>query len=66
MGSDESNAFTLVNFDGDGGLVVRGSGEDLGLLGWYHSVSGDQLGHDSSHSLNTQGQGAHIQKNQVT
>lgn len=57
---------TLVNFDGDGGLVVGGGGEDLGLLGGHHGVPRDQLGHDSSHSLNTQGQRAHIQKNQVT
>lgn len=57
---------TFIDLDGDSWLVVRGGGEDLRLLGWYHGVPGDQLGHHSSNSLNTKSQGANIQKNQVT
>jgi len=33
-------SFTLVNLDGNGRLVVDGSGEDLRLLGGHHGVPG--------------------------
>ena len=57
---------TFINLDGDSRLVIRGCREDLGFLCGHHGVPGDQLGHYSSNSLNTKGQGAHIQKNHIT
>lgn len=57
---------TFINLNGDSGLVIRGCREDLGFLCGHHCVPGDQLGHYSSNSLNTKGQGAHIQKNHIT
>ena len=47
---------SLKYLDGDSVLVVPGCGEDLGLLGGDNSVPGDQFGHHSSYSLNTQGE----------
>ena len=43
-------------------LVVLVGGERLALLGGYHCVTGNQLGHDAAHSLNTHGQSCHIQQ----
>lgn len=57
---------TFVNLNGDSRLVVRSRGKDLGLLCGDHSVSGDQLGHYSSDSLNTKGQRADVQKDNIT
>lgn len=57
---------TFIDLNGDSWLVVRGCGEDLRFLGGHHSVSGDQLSHNSSNGLDTKSQGAHIQKNHIT
>lgn len=59
-------SFTLVDLDPDGGLVVGGSREDLGLLGRNNRVSGDKLGHDTTSGLDTKSQGADIDKKNVT
>ncbi len=56
-------ALTLVDLDGDGVLVVRGSVEDLRLLGGDDGVSGDELGHDSTNGFNTHGKRVDIKKN---
>lgn len=47
------------------GLVVRVGGEDLLLLGGDGGVPGDQDGHDTASSLQTQGQGGDIEQQQV-
>jgi hypothetical protein len=46
--------------DGDSGLLVLVGGEHLRLLGRDDSVPRDQLGHDSTNGLNTQGERSHI------
>ena len=66
FGSFILQALTFIDLDGDCRLVIRGCRKDLGFLGGHHSVPGDQLGHYSSNSLNTKGQGAHIQENHIT
>mmetsp|Transcript_24119 Transcript_24119/g.50071 ORF Transcript_24119/g.50071 Transcript_24119/m.50071 type:complete len:221 (-) Transcript_24119:245-907(-) len=58
-------ALALENLDKNSGLVVLVGGEDLRLLGWDHSVSGDQLGHYTSNGLNAQSQGGHVQQQQI-
>merc|ERR1719259_1622402 len=57
---------TLKHLNGDSVLVVLSSGESLGLLGGDDGVTGDQLGHHTSNSFNSKGEGVHIQKNEVT
>ena len=52
--------------DGDGVLVVSGRGEDLGLLGGDDGVPGDELGHHTSHSLDSEGQRVHVKQNDIT
>ncbi|GMR31814.1 hypothetical protein PMAYCL1PPCAC_02009, partial [Pristionchus mayeri] len=56
---------SLEHLDGDGGLVVSSSGEDLRLLRGDHSVARDDLGHDSSHSFDTHRQRVHIEQDDV-
>merc|ERR1719259_206373 len=56
----------LKHLNGDGVLVVLSSGESLGLLCGDDGVTGDQLGHHTSNSLNSKGEGVHIQKHEVT
>ena len=51
-----------IYLDGNGRLVVGGGGEDLALLGGDDGVPGDQLGHDSSDGLDSEGQWADIEK----
>lgn len=51
--------------DGDGGLLVLVGGENLWLLGGDDGVPGDQLGHDSSNSLDTEGEGRHIEEEDI-
>ena len=51
--------------DQDYWLVVGGSGEDLGLAGWDDSVAGNELGHDTSGSLNTESKWVHVHENDV-
>merc|ERR1719391_1470152 len=58
-------SLTLVDLDGDGGLVVAVGGEGLGLLGWNGGVPLDQAGHDSTSCLNTKRQWSNIEKQKV-
>jgi len=46
-------SFSLEDLDSDSGLVVDGGREDLGLLGGDNRVSANELGHDTSGSLDT-------------
>lgn len=46
-------------------MRIHTSREDLGFLGGHDSVSVDQLGHDTSGSLNTQSQRADVNQNKV-
>jgi hypothetical protein len=48
-----------------GGLLVLVGGEHLALLGGDHSVAGNELGHHTTNSLNAQGQGRHIEQQDV-
>ncbi|GMT04794.1 hypothetical protein PENTCL1PPCAC_26968, partial [Pristionchus entomophagus] len=57
---------SLEHLDGDGGLIVGGSGEDLRLLGGDDSVARDDLSHDSSHSLDSHRKRVHVQKDDVS
>ena len=56
----------LSYLDGDSVLVVGGGGEDLGLLGGDDGVPGDELGHHTSHSLDSEGQRVHVKQNDIT
>ena len=58
-------ALTLEDLDEDGGLVVGGGREDLGLLGGDDSVAGDELGHDTTGGLNTESKGADIDEDDI-
>jgi hypothetical protein len=51
--------------DGNLGLIIGGSGEDLGLLGGDCSVSADKSGEHSSEGLNTKGQRGHIEQKDI-
>ena len=51
--------------DGDSGLLVLVGGEHLRLLGRDDSVPRDQLGHDSTDGLDTQGEGSHIKEEDI-
>lgn len=52
--------FSFEDLDQDDRLVVRGGREDLGLLGGDDSVSGNELGEDSTGGLDPEGEGANI------
>lgn len=52
--------FVYEGLNGDGGLVIGGSGERLGLLGGDQSVTGNDLGKDATDSLDTESQGADV------
>ncbi|KAH3670642.1 hypothetical protein OGAPHI_001157 [Ogataea philodendri] len=60
-----SGSLSLVNLDQHTRLVVGVCGESLGLLGWDGGVSWDQLGHDTTGSLDTKRQWSNVQKQQV-
>ncbi len=51
--------------DLNGGLAVSGGGEDLALVGGDGGVPVDQPGEHAAHGLNAQGQGGHIQQQDV-
>ena len=51
--------------DGDSLLVIGGGGEDLLFLGWDDRVSWDNLGHDTTDSLDTEGQWADIKEDDI-
>ena len=58
-------SFSFEDLDGDSLLVISVGGEDLGLLGWDLVVSWDDLGHDSTDGLDTEGQRDDVQQNDV-
>lgn len=58
-------ALTLEHLDVDSGLVVLVGGEDLGLLGGDDGVTGDELGHDTTDSLNSESERGDIEEEQV-
>jgi hypothetical protein len=53
-------SLTLENLDENHGLVVGSGGEDLALAGRDSGVTGNQLGHDSTSGLDTEGKGVDI------
>jgi len=57
-----ASTLTLEDLDQDTGLVVGVGGEGLGLLGGDSGVTLDQRSHDTTGSLDTQGQRGNIQK----
>lgn len=58
-------SFTLEDSDGDDGLVVGSSGENLRLLGGDGGISFDHLGHDTTVSFNTQSKGGNVEKDDI-
>ena len=59
------SSLSFEDLDGHSGLLVLIGGESLTFLGWDDSSSGDNLGHHSSHSFNTLGQGSHINQKHI-
>lgn len=57
---------TLEDLDQDDGLVVGGGGEDLALASGDSGVTGNELGHDTTSGLNTEGQGVDIHEDDIT
>ena len=55
----------LVHLDGDGRLVVAVGGEGLSLLGGNGGVSLDEGGHHAAGRLNAEGEGRHVEQQQV-
>jgi len=51
--------------DSDSLLVIGSGGEDLLFLGWNDRVSGNDLGHDTTDSLDTESQWANIKENDI-
>lgn len=58
-------SFTFEDLDGDSLLVIGGGGEDLLFLGWDDRVSWDNLGHDTTDGLDTEGQWADIKEDDI-
>lgn len=58
-------SFSFEDLDGDSLLVVLIGGKDLRFLGWNFMVSGNDLGHDSSDGLNTQGKRHNVKQDKV-
>lgn len=56
---------TLEDLDQDDGLVVGSGREDLALAGRDGSVAGNQLGHDATSGLNTEGKRVDIHEDDV-
>jgi len=56
---------TLVDIDLNASLVIRLGGKDLHLLARDGGVTGDNLGHDTTDSLQTEGQRSDIEEEQV-
>jgi len=57
---------TLQNIDLHAGLAVCCCGEDFRFAGGQSGVPGDELGHDTPQSLQSQGQRRDIQKDNVS
>ena len=58
--------FTLKDLDQDGRLVVGGGGEDLALAGRDDSVTGDELGHDTTSGFDTESEGVDVDEDDIT
>ena len=58
-------SLSLEDLNLDSWLVVSVGGEDLGLLNWDGCVSLDELGHDSSGSLDSQRQRGDVQQQKL-
>merc|ERR1719506_803082 len=59
-------SLAFVHLDHHGRLVVLVRGERLRLLGGNNRVTFDELRHHSAHSLNAEGQGCHVEQQNVT
>jgi len=57
--------FSFVDLDKYSGLVISVSREDLRLFGWDSGVPLNEVGHDSSCSLNSKRQGSNIEEKKV-
>jgi hypothetical protein len=58
-------ALALEHFDLHVGLAILGGGEHLRLFGGNGGVAGDQLGHHAAQGFHAQGQGGHVQQQDV-
>ena len=58
-------AFAFKDLNGDAVLVIDSSGKDLRFLGGDDGITGNQISHDSTGSLNTHGQRVDIQNNDL-
>merc|ERR1719387_3241599 len=58
-------ALALEDLDHDGRLVVLVGREDLRLLGGDDGVARDELGHHAANGLNAEGEGGHVEQQQV-
>lgn len=59
-------SLTLEDLDQDYGLVISSGGEDLALAGRDSGVAGNQLGHDSTGGLDTEGKRVDIHEDDAT
>jgi len=58
-------SFTLEDSDGDSGLIISSSREDLGFLGGDGGISLDHSGENTSQSFNTQRKRSDIKKQDI-
>mmetsp|Transcript_69114 Transcript_69114/g.112203 ORF Transcript_69114/g.112203 Transcript_69114/m.112203 type:complete len:148 (-) Transcript_69114:1180-1623(-) len=58
-------ALTLQHLNANLCLVVSCCGKFLALLGWDGGVTGDEAGEDTTQSLDAEGQGSHVEKQNV-
>jgi hypothetical protein len=59
-------SLSFVDLDGDCVLVVGSGREDLRFLRRDDCVAGDELGHDTSDSLDTKSERVDVEKNDLT
>ena len=57
--------FTFEDLDEDRGLVVSGGGENLALLGGDDSITGNELGEDTTSGFDTKCQGANVDEDNI-
>ncbi len=62
----KTDKLTLQDIDLHTGLAVCCCGEDFRFAGGQSGVPGDELGHHTPQSLQSQGQRRHIQKDNVS
>jgi len=58
-------SLSLIDLDGDSGLVVAVGGEGLGLLGGDGGVPLDERSHDSTSGLNTKGKRCNVEEEEI-